>query len=131
MQSFYGGKTGASFIIVKSFPSVADMVANFIKGPGYTAVHYDEHVLINTSNKLDLENGNVYRRGHDYTNSMGGAVYIGNIAGPQGNAPILDVTSVDTVKMKKLLNQNIGKYSEGSYVVPADLVPGKDGSTFL
>lgn len=81
-MSFYGGKPGSSFAVVQNFSSVSLMVENFAKGPNYTDVNYDEYVLINTVTKTDPDNGKIYRRGYDYTDSMGGAIYIGTIAGP-------------------------------------------------
>lgn len=130
MESFYGGKAGFSFIIVKSFSSVAEMVENFQKGPEYTAVHYDEHVLINTENKNDPDNGKVYRRGYDYTDDLGGAVYIGSIVGPAGRAPMLELTTIEKVKLKQQTEGFETRYSEGSYSVPMSIIPGKDGDTY-
>lgn len=130
MESFYGGKAGFSFIIVKSFSSVAEMVANFKKGPTYSAVHYDEHVLINTENKNNPDNGKVFRRGYDYTNDMGGAVYIGTIVGPAGRAPMLELTTIEQVKLKQETEGFENRYSEGNYSVPVSLVPGKDGTKY-
>ena len=97
MYSFYGGRPGNSFIIVKNFISVEDMVNNFKNGPNYPDVHYDEYVLINTRNKLNEENGRIYRRGYNYQDDMGGAEYIGTIVGPQGNAPHLHLTTPNMV----------------------------------
>lgn len=130
MESFYGGKPGFSFIIVKSFSSIAEMVENFKKGPTYSAVHYDEHVLINTENKNDPDNGKVFRRGYDYTNEMGGAVYVGTIVGPAGRAPMLELTTIEQVKLKQKTEGFENRYSEGSYSVPVSMVPGKDGVKF-
>jgi len=73
MYSFYGGRPGNSFVIITTYRSISDMVANFKKGPDYTAVHYDEYVMINTVNKNDPDNGKIYRRGYDFKNDMGGA----------------------------------------------------------
>jgi len=53
MYSFYGGRPGNSFVIVKAFSSVDEMNTNFALGPNYTEVRYDEHVIINTENKND------------------------------------------------------------------------------
>ena len=128
--SFYGGKPGFSFIIVKSFSSVAEMVENFKKGPTYSAVHYDEHVLINTENKNNPDNGKVFRRGYDYTNEMGGAVYVGTIVGPAGRAPMLELTTIERVKLKQQTEGYEKRYSEGDYSVPVSLVPGKDGTKY-
>lgn len=130
MESFYGGKPGFSFIIVKSFSSVAEMVENFKKGPTYSAVHYDEHVLINTENKNDPNNGKVFRRGYDYTNEMGGAIYVGTIVGPAGRAPMLELTTIEQVKLKQQIEGFENRYSEGNYSVPVSLVPGKDGTKY-
>ena len=80
MYSFYGGRPGNSFNIVTNFSTVAEMVAAFKQGPNYTTVHYDQHVIINTSDGTDVDNGKIYRRGYNYTNSMGGAEYVGKIA---------------------------------------------------
>ena len=128
--SFYGGKPGFSFIIVKSFASVAEMVENFKKGPTYSAVHYDEHILINTENKNNPDNGKIYRRGYDYTNSLGGAIYIGTIVGPAGKAPMLELTSIEEVKEKCSTQNFEGRYGEGKYSTPVSLIPGKDGDIY-
>lgn len=114
MSSYYGGKPGGAFIIVKSFTSIKDMATAFAKGPGYTDVNFDEYVLINTVNKNNPENGQIFRRGLDYktkntiknyketitTNGKvydetsvvsGGAIYIGTIVGPSGRAPLFNL----------------------------------------
>lgn len=87
-NSFYGGKQGASFIIAKSFSTIAEMVESFKKGPEYKVVNYNEYVLINSET---ADNGKLYRRGYEYTNEMGGAIYVGQISGTS----ITDV-SIDT-----------------------------------
>lgn len=91
MSSFYGGRPGNPFSIVATFGSVNAMVTQFRKGPNYVAVHYDEHVSISSS---DSDNGNVYRRGYNYTNNMGGAELVGNLLkGSSGgtNAELIDI----------------------------------------
>ena len=67
MYSFYGGRPGNSFIIVTTFRSVQDMIDAFKQGPNYTAVHYDEYVMINTVDKNDPDNGKIFRRGYNFT----------------------------------------------------------------
>lgn len=129
-SSFYGGRSGFSFVIVKSFQSVAEMVEEFQKGPEYSAVHFDEHVLINTENKNDPDNGKLYRRGYDYTNEIGGAVYIGTIVGPAGRAPMLELTTIEEVKKKHEEGNFDNRYSEGESSIPVSMVPGKDGETY-
>jgi hypothetical protein len=64
--SFYGGRKGKSFIIIKSYPDIASMVLDFSKGGGFTEVNYDEYVIINTLNKNHPDNGKIFRRGYDY-----------------------------------------------------------------
>lgn len=78
-ESFYGGRKGDSFIIVKQYESIAQMTEEFAKGSGTVGdVNYGEYVIIDTPNKQDSDNGKVYRRG------FGGAEYIGQIVGPPG-----------------------------------------------
>lgn len=129
MYSFYGGRPGNSFIIITTYRSIADMVAKFKQGPNYTAVHYDEHVMINTVNKNDPDNGRVYRRGYDFTNTMGGAEYIGTIVGPAGKAPMLEMTTVADVKSKHASEGYDERFTSGQYSpTGGNLVPGKTGS---
>lgn len=126
MYSFYGGRPGNSFVIITTFKSVKDMVTAFKKGPEYKTVHYDEYVMINTDNKNNLENGRLYRRGYQFTNSMGGAEYIGTIAGPSGNAPQLTIETIDEVRTKNVPDGYSGKSQNGEYSVSnGALVPGK------
>lgn len=129
-DGFYGGLPGFSFIIVKSFASESEMIAAFKQGPNYTTVHYEEHVLINTENKNDPTNGNVYRRGYDYTDNMGGAIYVGTIVGPAGKAPMVEMMTIQEVKDKQAEEGYDYRYTEGSYSPFINLVPGKDGSTY-
>jgi hypothetical protein len=114
MSSFYGGKNGRSFVIVKEYKSIREMAESFKKGPEYTEVNFDEYVLINTINKNNPENGSVFRRGYDFDSNrvhkaytverkengedfvityenipIHGGIYVGSIVGPAGKAPIL------------------------------------------
>lgn len=131
MYSFYGGRPGNSFIIITTYRSIADMVTKFKQGPNYTAVHYDEHVMINTVNKNDPDNGKIYRRGYDFTNDMGGAEFIGTIVGPAGRAPLLEMTTVADVKKKQSSQGYEQRRSSGQYsVVGGNLVPGKTATDF-
>lgn len=131
MYSFYGGRPGNSFIIITTYRSIADMVAKFKQGPNYTAVHYDEHVMINTVNKNDPDNGRVYRRGYDFTNTMGGAEYIGTIVGPAGKAPMLEMTTVAGVRSKHASEGYDERFTSGQYSpTGGNLVPGKTSNGF-
>jgi hypothetical protein len=134
MESFYGGRQGASFVLVKSFGSKAEMVSAFKQGGSYTAVHYDEYVIINSENKNNADNGSVYRRGYDYTNSLGGAIYVGTIVGPSGRAPQLEVTNeagvASALSTAQANNEDILSGS-GSYIATTSnggLVPGDSNS---
>lgn len=96
--SFYGGRRGPAFIIVQSYLTVAAMIAEFQKGGSYEIVNYDEYVIIDTENKNDADNGKVFRRGYDYSNDMGGAIYVGQIIGPSGPAPHLEFKTISEVE---------------------------------
>lgn len=131
MYSFYGGRPGNSFVIVTTFRSVADMVEAFSKGSDYTAVRFDEHVMINSSNKNDPDNGKIYRRGYDFNDEMGGAEYIGTVAGPAGDAPQLGMATISEINNMVTQEGFEEKRTEGSYTVTnASLVPGKNGNTY-
>lgn len=129
MYSFYGGRPGNSFVIVTTFRSVDEMITQFKQGPNYTAVHYDEYVMINTINKNNPDNGKLYRRGYNFTNDMGGAEYIGTIVGPSGNAPLLKMTTIEQVQQKRASGDSDWSYSSGEYSsADNNLVPGKTKS---
>lgn len=122
-NSFYGGRRGASFILSEKFNSYQEMVDNFKQGGEYTTVAFDEYVLINST---DEDNGKVYRRGYDYNNEMGGAIYVGNIIGPvgprgpRGYAPLISLEDYQTVEERPEEKQ------EGSYTLQEkNLLPGK------
>lgn len=91
MESFYGGRPGASFVIVKTFETIDAMKKVFIKGTSYNEVYFDEYVTIyNTTEPRYKYNGNVYRRGYNLNNGLGGAEYVGNITGPAGPATTVE-----------------------------------------
>ena len=126
MYSFYGGQPGSSFIIITTYRSIADMIAKFKLGSEYTAVHFDQHVMINTVNKNDPDNGKIYRRGYDFNNDMGGAEFVGTIVGPAGHAPMIQLATIAEVKRKAAEEGYEERRSSGSYsVTGANLVPGK------
>lgn len=64
--SFYGGRKGASFVIVKSYPDIPTMTADFSQGNNLTAVGFDEYVIISAYNKNHPDNGKVFKRGYDF-----------------------------------------------------------------
>ena len=114
-NSFYGGRRGASFVIVKNYLDIPSMTADFAQGNSFTEVAFDEYVIINNPNKNHPDNGKIFRRGYDYnsnrkieahSNASGpaveieahGAEYIGTIIGPAGKAPLLTMGAYDEVK---------------------------------
>lgn len=125
-NSFYGGRRGASFVIVKRYSTIAEMVAAFSQGGDYKTVNYDEYVLIDTENKNDKDNGKIYRRGYEYNNAMGGAVYEGQIVGPAGMAPHTEMHTMREVEEIEEREDFEYRRGSGSYsLVGNNLVPGK------
>ena len=117
LNSFYGGRRGASFIITKRYGSVDEMINAFSLGGEYTDVNYDDYVLIDTENKNNPDNGKVYRRGYDYTNELGG---------PAGLAPHLSLHTIDTVRNIQQTEGYDYRTGEGRYTTTNEgLVPGK------
>ena len=113
MDSFYGGKQGVDFVLRAAFPSVAAMVSAFKGGPAYTDVWYNEYCIIDTPNKNDADNGKIYRRGLEYQNNMGGAIYVGQIVGPSSGTPYFQLLSIDDVE--KLSTKELEEYSYRRY----------------
>lgn len=131
LESFYGGKAGTPFVIAKSYDSVNAMIADFTKGPALTAVQYGEHVIINTEDKNNSNNGALYRRGYDYNNSMGGAIYVGTIVGPSGKAPMFELTTIENIKEITFKDSDEVRQGEGAWNISnKSLVPGKADSEF-
>ena len=141
-NSFYGGRDGQPFVIKATFKTVKAMTDEFKKGPGYTAVNFGEYALIETEHKNNPENGRIFRRGYDYSRKdryisswvldentnifaenaktePGGAIYVGQIVGPSGNAPHLHLLStIQNVKDKydEKKNQIIQAGEDGSVI---------------
>lgn len=106
-NSFYGGRRGASFVIVKTYESMKEMIDAFSQGGSYKDVNYDEYVLISTPDRNSGDNGRLFRRGYNYNeideqgNPTGGAIFVGQISGPVGKAPQVELVTVDEVSEKK------------------------------
>lgn len=138
--SFYGGREGRSFVIVKEFKTIAEMVEKFRQGPSYKEVNFDEYVLINTERKNNPENGQIFRRGYDFasgrmincfnmsvtkvgndhiesflqtTTYAYGAVYIGTIVGPAGSAPHVQIGKYPDFKTEQKQFAIFGDEMEG------------------
>ena len=125
-NSFYGGRRGASFVIAKRYSTIAEMVAAFSQGGDYKTVNYDEYVLIDTENKNNPDNGKIYRRGYEYNNSMGGAIYEGQIVGPAGLAPHTEMHTIDEVEQIQEREDFTYRRGSGEYSpVGGNIIPGK------
>lgn len=132
-DSFYGGKPGRDWVIKDTFGSIEDMVLAFQKGPEYTNAWFDEVVIIDTHNKNHPDNGKVYRRGLDYTNEMGGALYVGQIVGPRSGTPYMHLVTLE--EAKKHSTEELGPWEyrqfptgmgeDGKYKYSTD--PGEEG----
>ena len=96
----------------------------FEKG-GETAseVGYGEYVIIDPIFGLNEygnpDNGKVYRRGMNYDEDLGGAEYIGQIVGPKGDVPEVDMTTIEEIS--ELSESQIREYD----ISNGGIVPGK------
>ena len=91
-------------------------------------VGYGEYVIIDTIQNChdynNSHNGKVYRRGMDYQGELGGAIYVGQIVGPQGDTPSVDIEGY--TKVVNNLEAIDNHYNRGAYnTINGDLVPGK------
>lgn len=119
-SSFYGGRQGAPFLIVASFESITEMVEKFSQGTSYKDVRFDEYVIISPADKRSEDNGKIYRRGRDFTNESGGAIYVGQIQGAPGPAATLSLHTIEEIA------QMGHEVEEGAYSISNNsLVPGK------
>ena len=131
LESFYGGKPGFSPVIKASFkyinnedPAYQTALINngnnaaalkeytmdeCFKDINYTDVWYGELCIIDTENKMNPNNGKLYRRTLKKTPDDGKwtqagnttyAEYIGQIVGPSGGVPNLDLGSLNTERKK-------------------------------
>ena len=92
MDSFYGsGHQHVDFVLRGAFSSVESMIEAFKQGPSYTDIWYGEYCIIDTPNKNDKDNGKIYRRGLEYQNAMGGAIYVGQIVGSSSGTPLFEM----------------------------------------
>ena len=131
--SFYGGQPGISFVITQHFSSIEEMINKFIEGDQYTEVNYGEHVIIDTENKNDPDNGKIYKRGYELSNNLGGAIYIGQVVGPSGFAPALELKKYSEIKPvtegMSPEEEKINHLTKGELTIDSnDLVPGKEYS---
>lgn len=132
MDSMYGGHAGASFVLSGFFESVDAMVAAFSQGAAYTDIWYNQYAIIDTPNKNDADNGKIYRRGLNYTNSMGGAEYLGQIVGPSSGTPYFQMNGIAETKAQGTvaLEDNsyrkvpVSRNEDGTYNIADKGTPG-------
>lgn len=123
--SFYGGRRGTSFIITEKYGSIQEMIKMFSQGGGYRTVNYGDYVIIDTENKNDKDNGKIYCRGNAYNNEVGGAIYVGQIVGPSGPAPHLEVKTSKEIDNIADIEGFDYRRGNGSLKMVEDLLPGK------
>ena len=79
------------------------------------------------------DNGKIYRRCLNYkynatTNPLAGAEYIGQVVGPQGETPTVEVGSY--VDIKALVDASPAEGGYGEYNMRDNLIPGRSGNTY-
>ena len=126
LESFYGGKPGFSPVIKAKFKYIdisdspwkdssesliednkKQIMNECFKDPNYKDVWYGELCIIDSENKLDLNNGKLFRRTlkkvDDAKNSIY-AEYLGQISGPAGGVPKIHIGSINSEIDKALGN---------------------------
>lgn len=81
MNYTYYGNAGIGFNLVQEFDTQQNMIKAFSSGYNYTDVKYGEYVIIGAKDSEHA--GKIYRRGYDFQNGLGGAIYITNILSSQ------------------------------------------------
>lgn len=114
--SFYGGRKGTSFIIVKDYKDIPSMVADFSQGGSFAEVNYDEYVIINTVNKNHPDNGKIFRRGYDYNGTRTISAYR---AYDEDENEIINGT---TEQYKEATYQYDGQYPSGGAIYVGTVV---------
>lgn len=93
-------------------------------GDSVDQVNYGEYVIIDCPSKNNPDNGKIFRRGMNFdydpvTNPYAGGEYIGQVVGPQGETPEMDVDSYDDI-----LNSYPAAIKKEYTATDGDLVPG-------
>lgn len=112
------------------YPSLAQgMVQFFAEGAKTsTEVNYGAYVIIDTitgmANYNDPDNGKVYRRGLDINSvdGLAGAEFIGQIVGPQGETPEIDINTYEETlaldpHQERTYNVSNGGIVQGSTII--------------
>lgn len=77
-------------------------------------VNYGEYVIINSPIINHPDNGKIFRRGLDHDNDMYGAEYIGQIVGPQGESPEINIESYSEITNPQGFNEKSGSIEMAS-----------------
>lgn len=94
-NSFYGGRRGTSFVIVKNYLDIPQMVNAFSQGNDCTEVNFEEYVIINNPNKNHPDNGKVFRRGYDFNSNRTISGYVFYANDDSTKAPIILSSEAD------------------------------------
>ena len=94
-NSFYGGRRGTSFVIVKNYLDIPQMVNAFSQGNDCTEVNFEEYVIINNPNKNHPDNGKIFRRGYDFNSNRTISGYVFYANADSTKAPIILSSEVD------------------------------------
>lgn len=92
MESFYGGRRGQSFELVKTYPSVAEMVQDF--SSLNCTVYYGQYVTIDST---DEDRGKIYKRTGNLNNGYYGAVQVGILPNEQGVGTSLTIKPYNNI----------------------------------
>lgn len=121
------GNVGIGFNLVREFTTRDDMITEFSKGELYTEVRQGEYVIIGQDGG-DYA-GNIYRRGFNLANGVGGAIYITNILGAAlasieervGKVVVANPTDAATITLTKL---TVGEFT---YNIPTAYAQAQAG----
>lgn len=96
-------------------------------GATFSQVGYGEYVIIDTifglGEYINPDNGRVYRRGMNYDSDLGGAEYIGQVVGPKGDSPKIDMSTVEDVSSHT--ESRVREYDMTEGAAQNGIVPGK------
>lgn len=92
MQSFYGGRRGQSFELVKTYSSISEMSLDF-SSPNCT-VYYGQYVTIDST---DADRGKIFKRTGNLNNGLYGAVYVGVLPSENGVGASLSIKPYNNI----------------------------------
>ena len=92
MESFYGGRRGQSFELVKTYSSISAMSLDF-SSPNCT-VYYGQYVTIDST---DADRGKIFKRTGNLNNGLYGAVYVGTLPNVEGVGTSLSIKPYNNI----------------------------------